>query len=928
MAKTKPQKTTRDTSFNFTEKDGTITTLSTYTATKTNKNIRLLGAEDGMSVGGEKIINHAAENRTMKDLNYDVEIDVNAKVTSQDDKILSGNNYRIYGAPFKSVLNNRQHYNNCGVESTLNTLAMAGIIKMKENLSDQKSTETKFLKNVWNLGLVSDSGVIGKLDEADGGTEPDDYKDILRQYDIDSDAYFMTRKCKDTQFNNINELAYKISQGCGAIVGVCSDNLWQKQKSESNKEAIDHAIAIVGVVYKEDTPPSTTDNEGNVTYNKPLGFYIHDTGAWMTRYISLDEFKYVTLFQEHGMTWADYESYIDYDPDNPLTKEQFEELYAPESYNQELRNFDSEVREYIGKKPEGIIVTLTSEPIKNEMFNLNATGDKQDNKIWGNSGDNVIKGMAGNDTLYGNAGDDEIRGGNGNDIIVGNNLYKGDLNKFKTYLKDTVKNRLNGIEYTEDYEYQEGINKLYGDAGSDIIFGGDDIDLIYGGAGDDYIWAGDGRNAVYGGAGNDIIIGGWENDRLFGDAGNDTIYGGADDDTIHGGTGNDTIYGGSGNDRIETGKNNDTIYFEGTEHGIDEISSEGGATTFRFIDEKNGDEVWSKGAKVSDMYFSLGKDENNAKLYDFEIMYTPDEDKANDGIKFNSLYNYKKNTGKSLTIFDAEDKEYKVSVSKAKTVNAASNKNNILFSLRDKGATITTSANNDVVTMVETEDKYNLNYQDATVYDSITYTGGKDRYVSEERDTHYYVQDFSDNTNLTIKDNINALEKVIGSITNKNVVSERDELYVNTASPSNLHFFFDVDKDTKTTMNDGLYILKNTDNLKNVITGDATGIITMDSFFKYDFSTGTAQEFINTDFYGNGRIETIYYGEGTNYDNYNTLSNLSTDLITIAGQVAGWLNNGTYNTGGYDNAFEAFNHFDELSGQAQNALVGAYSLNS
>lgn len=918
MAKTKPQKTTRDKKYAIpyfnSNKDTTghmISTLSNYTATKEFKDIRLMGADDGMVVSGKKIKDHAADNRTLKDLGYDVKVPTT--------NINELGTYDIYGAPFQVVLNNRQHYNNCGVESTLNTLAMAGKIKMKENLSDQKSMEKNFLKTVWNLGLVDDEGVIGKLDEPDGGTKLDDYKDILRQFDIDSEAYFMTRKCDGTQFSDLNELGYKISQGYGAIVGVYASALWQetaKMAKEEGKEGITHAIAITGVVYANGVDPTEQDNEGKYI-NTPVGFYIHDSGGWMSRYISIDEFKAVTLYEKHGMLEADKEEYWNYDD---------EETYLANAYSENLRNFDPELREYIGKQPNGIVVTLTTKPVKNEMFNFNATGDKQDNNIWGNSGDNVIKGMAGKDILYGNAGDDEIRGGAGNDVIIGNNISAQTVEVLNSALFDfKIPTTIGTSE-----KYQEGMNRLYGDAGNDIIIGGDDIDLIYGGDGNDKIYAGDGRNAVYGGKGNDFLLGGWENDRLFGDAGNDTIYGWGDDDTIHGGSGNDTIYGGSGNDRIETGKGNDTVYFEGKEHGIDTVSSEGGTTTLKFIDEKYEETTYSKGAKISDMYFFFSKNENNSNQYDLGIAYSPDKDNVKDAIDFESFYNYKKNTAKSLTIFDAdgEGNEYKVSASKAATVKAASDKNNILFSLRDKGATITTSANNDVVTMVETEDKYNLNYQDATVYDSITYTGGKDRYVSEERDTHYYVQDFSDTTNLIIRDNVTALEKVIGSITNKNVVSERDELYVNTAASSNLHFFFDVDIDKQTTMNDGLYILKNTDNFKNVITGDATGIITMDSFFKYDFSTGTAQEFINTDFYGNGRIETIYYGEGTNYDNYNPIPDLSNYLITIAGQVAGWLNNGTYNTGGYDNAFEAFNHFDELSGQAQNALVGAYSLNS
>lgn len=913
MAKTKPQKTTRDKKYAIpyfnSNKDTTghmISTISNYTATKEFKDIRLMGADDGMVVSGQKIKEHAADNRTLKDLGDNVSVPTK--------NIYPEKTYDIYGAPFQVVLNNRQHYNNCGVESTLNTLAMAGKIKMKENLSDQKSMEKNFLKTVWNLGLVDDAGVIGKLDEPDGGTKLDDYKDILRQFDIDSEAYFMTTKCDGTQFSDLNELGYKISQGYGAIVGVYASALWQetaKMAKEEGKEGINHAIAITGVVYANGVDPTEQDNEGKYI-NTPVGFYIHDSGGWMSRYISIDEFKAVTLYEKHGMLEADKEEYWNYDD---------EETYLANAYSENLRNFDPELREYVGKQPNGIVVTLTTKPVKNEMFNFNATGDKQDNNIWGNSGDNVIKGMAGKDILYGNAGDDEIRGGAGNDVIIGNNISAQTVEVLNSALFDfKIPTTIGTSE-----KYQEGMNRLYGDAGNDIIIGGDDIDLIYGGDGNDKIYAGDGRNAVYGGKGNDFVLGGWENDRLFGDAGNDTIYGWGDDDTIHGGSGNDTIYGGSGNDRIETGKGNDTVYIEGKEHGIDTVSSEGGTTTLKFIDEKYEETTYSEGAKISDMHFFFEKDEDNTNKYDFGIAYSPDKDNVKDAIKFEGFYNFKKNTGKSLTIVDATNESYKVSASKSATVKATTTTNNVLFSLRDMGAEITTSEKNDVVTMVETEDMMNIRSKSDEVYDVIKYTGGNDRYVSEERNTYYYVENFGETTNLSIYDNIEALEKVkIGTDgkpvknpdgtyqTDKNVVSTDDRLYINTTL-SKVGFFFDVTKNgdlqyasgslfalDKEHVNSDIYI-----NLAKDESITGCGVISMDSFF------------------GNGEIESLYTNSEAGYTKFNGFDDY---LATTTSAVANWLSNshdGIY----YSSAFEAISS-DTIKAVDFDNLVACYNMNN
>lgn len=189
------QVTTRDKNFNYMKNGDIISSAISFNATKEFKNITLLNLEDGVTISGQYIKDHAADNRTMADLGY-------TNISIDTSSISADSNYRIYGGPFQVVLNNRQHYNNCGIESTLNTLATAGIIKMNENLKDQKSVEKKFLQGLWDLGLAADSGNIGELDEPDGGTTPEDYKDILTHFDINTNAYFMSKICDDTQFRN------------------------------------------------------------------------------------------------------------------------------------------------------------------------------------------------------------------------------------------------------------------------------------------------------------------------------------------------------------------------------------------------------------------------------------------------------------------------------------------------------------------------------------------------------------------------------------------------------------------------------------------------------------------------------------------------------------------------------------------------------
>lgn len=945
-------KTTRNTDFNYYESQyqgqKLINTVTSATATKDNKNIRLLDVDNAIVKKGNLIAADAYNNTVLIEISTGFNDKISRKIRDyaingrpadpkeaaeydKYDAILKANklsyekiskmvinykngdamntaagitfdktaSYYIFGAPEQVVLNNRQNYYNCGVESTLNNLAMAGIVKMNENLKDQEKVEKTFLKKVWERNLADDNYEIGELNENDGGTTGDDYRDIMEYFGIESKAYFISTKTDDLVYPKaqINELAYKISQGYGAVLSVCSSILWNDAQSETGQKKIDHAIAITGVVY--DTPnPTALDN--------PVGFYIHDTGAWMTRFISYDEFIDATLCNYvYG-------------------------LEDTESTLKCLQTYDSRLKTYIRKENKGIFITLTDEPIKVDTFKLDVTGNKYDNMLWGNSSDNVIKGMAGNDTLYGGAGRDEIYGGAGNDVIVGNEAYKlkvkndmeqiiyesNTVEDFKEYITDAnVKAQLDKVEL-KDYgtltveEFIDlgkivprGINTLYGDAGRDIIIGGEDADLIYGGAGNDYIWGGFGRNAVYGGAGNDLIIGGYDNDRLFGEAGNDTIYGLDDEDVIDGGAGNDHISGGRGNDKIELGKGNDTVYFEGKDHGIDTVTAQSGNTVFKFVDN----EVADSAAKVSDMYFSFdtdSSDNNKAFLITYKESGLGVDDSA---IAFDNFYNTKTGKSKTLTL-DAADGKYDVTATKKSKISLAKSKiNNILYTTYDKGVTVTTSNKDDIVTMCASDD-----IAPDTVVDRITYTTGKDKYISEDRNTYYAVGEITDNTKLSIYDNVVAIKTLEGDY-----VSKDDRLYLGMSDVAN--YLFDVGinglNQAITTENSGLYLLNGT-NYADIVKGNVDGgFIYMDSFLKYN--TSAATRITGDNFYGNGQIEGIYYNSENPY-NYNT------DITAIAGQVANWLAGG-YNPG-YDTSFEAFEHFNTLSAAAKIALVNAYNI--
>lgn len=523
----KKQTSTRNTAFNYYTDNGTFYSSADITATKTTANITLLDYNKSIKKSGAEIIADAKNNKTLPN------------IVINTDNINEGTAYYIYGTPHKLVLDNRQQYNNCGIDSTLNVLVMAGMATIK----NQNSTETAFTKQLWSLGMAEDDGVLGKFDFYDGGTEPTSYKEIFAYYGIDSKAY-ATRAYANCDVDgltiNLKSVANAVRNGGAAILAVDADLLWGK---ENPRIMINHAITVTGVVYDTTIPTDET---------VPVGFYIHDTGAWMTRYISYAEMEKITFANRTDIP---------------------------------------------GKSITGVMGTVITENIKQATDNINATGTKYDNTLTGNSGNNTLKGLGGADILIGSTGNDKLYGGDGSDIIFGNGVLKDNL---ADITDETIKSKIQNLDYIKNEEDDKklvGRNIIDGGNGNDYIYGGYYNDTITGGNGNDYIRGGSGTDVIKGGNGNDIIYGENGNDTIYGNNGNDTIYGGDDDDVMFGGAGNDSFWGGAGSDKVSCGSGNDNVYYE-ENFGTDYLLSSSGSVILNFTDKEITDFEFSMSGKT------------------------------------------------------------------------------------------------------------------------------------------------------------------------------------------------------------------------------------------------------------------------------------------------------------------------------------------
>ncbi|WP_172599275.1 peroxidase family protein [Rhizobium leguminosarum] len=187
-----------------------------------------------------------------------------------------------------------------------------------------------------------------------------------------------------------------------------------------------------------------------------------------------------------------------------------------------------------------LVLSSVDYTLGNNLENLTLTGGGN-NDATGNGLANILIGNSGNNILNGGTNADSMTGGTGND----------------TYIVDNTGDSV--------YEYVNGGTDIVRTALPTFTLSDNVENLIY---------TGNSAFTGTGNAGNNVISGGNAGDTLNGADGNDTLNGGGGADVLNGGIGNDILVGGAGNDTHTGGAGADQFVFNTslTTAGVDTIA--------------------------------------------------------------------------------------------------------------------------------------------------------------------------------------------------------------------------------------------------------------------------------------------------------------------------------------------------------------------
>ena len=209
--------------------------------------------------------------------------------------------------------------------------------------------------------------------------------------------------------------------------------------------------------------------------------------------------------------------------------------------------------------------------------------------VYAGGGVDIVDGGSGHDTLYGEDGNDSLFGGNGNDGLhggAGNDILNGGAGiDWAMFLggQAVVVDLVAGTATGQGSDTILNIENVQGSAFDDIIRGNAGANILDGGQGNDLFLASTGYDQIIGGAGNDTVsyagatagayaqlgsgsgIGGVGNgtitgvENLIGSSFADTLIGDGLANRLDGGMGNDILSGNAGADILVANGGADTL---------------------------------------------------------------------------------------------------------------------------------------------------------------------------------------------------------------------------------------------------------------------------------------------------------------------------------------------------------------------------------
>ena len=261
----------------------------------------------------------------------------------------------------------------------------------------------------------------------------------------------------------------------------------------------------------------------------------------------------------------------------------------------------------------GVIVNLTQQTASDgyggtdTLRNIEAVlGSVYGDNLTGTASSNLLQGDAGNDSINGFGGADSLDGGLGDDTfqLIASSAWTSGFSVRNDYLWNvgvqSAADKTRAIAGMNRFESViqggEGVDKILGTSGSDVVAVDDIFSGIYSGLDPasrrwdavEELQLGDGNDlmdgtsnrimpttivsmTVRGGNGDDVFWGGNFNSAFYGDAGNDTLIGGRGNDTLTGGDGADVFVFASQSDNdviMDFNAAQDKIRLLGSNHDV------------------------------------------------------------------------------------------------------------------------------------------------------------------------------------------------------------------------------------------------------------------------------------------------------------------------------------------------------------------------